>query len=61
MVNHFQGLTVKAISSIPEENNTNTQESALHFSVKLFFSNAFNLQCSLAEAVKSSLVCTCHT
>lgn len=62
VLSHFQGLTVEATtSSVPEGNETNTQESALHLTDKVLSSSIFNLQCSMADAVKSSLVCTSHT
>lgn len=58
---HFQGLTLEATSSVPEGNETNTQESPLHLIDKLLFFSVFNLQRSMADAVKSSFVWTSHT
>lgn len=59
---HFQGLTLEATnSSVPEGNEKNTQESSLHLIDKLLSLNVFNLQCSMADAVKPSFAWTSHT
>lgn len=59
---HFQGLTLEApTSSVPEGNETNTQESSLHHIDKLLVYSVFKHQSSMADAVKSSSVSTSHT
>lgn len=59
---NFQGLTLEAItSSVPEGNETNTQELPLHLIDKLFSYIVFILQCSMVDAVKSSFVCASPT